>query len=125
MSALGGIHVIDVTTLSAGQTAAATGFEQLFTLIYRDLSDEPGLRQSCKQLKANGFFGQTCVHPKQISAINQEFETSEAEFLEAQKALSILKNSAGVSTDSDSRMIDEASARIARRTISRKRPAAK
>ena len=100
--------------------SAAANIYQPIAPIYRDFNDESGLRRSCQQLKADGFFGRTCIHPKQVMAINEEFETSDAELLEAQKVVALLDNSAGAATDSDGRMIDEASARIARRIISRR-----
>ncbi|MEI7541413.1 MAG: HpcH/HpaI aldolase/citrate lyase family protein [Actinomycetes bacterium] len=63
--------------------------------------------------------GRSCVHPKQIEIINDVFSTSPQELAEAANILDALDKGKGVATDSQGRMIDEASARLARRIIER------
>lgn len=102
--------------------SAAAQIQQPIAPIFRDFNDESGLRTNCQGLKANGFFGRTAVHPKQISVINEEFSTSVEELVQAEKILSILNSSRGTAVDESGKMIDAASARIARRVIQRFKP---
>jgi citrate lyase subunit beta/citryl-CoA lyase len=97
--------------------SAAAGINQPIAPMYRDFNDLEGLRDSCRQLKANGFFGRSCIHPKQIETINAEFSSSAEDIAEAKATLSALENSQGVALDSKGRMIDMASAKHARRVI--------
>ena len=99
--------------------SAAAGINQPIAPIYRDFNDEAGLRASCKIFKNRGFFGRTCVHPRQIGPINEEFSTSQEELANAQSTLASLAASSGVGVDENGMMIDEATAKIARRIIDR------
>lgn len=101
--------------------SAAAGINQPIAPIYRDFNDEQGLSNSCQELKRNGFFGRTCIHPKQVATVNSEFTTSAQEFSEAKDILKALSTGQGVGTDPQGRMIDLASARLAQRIIDRTR----
>ena len=108
-------HALSLLVLAS----AAAGINQPIAPIYRDFNDEAGLRASCKIFKSRGFFGRTCVHPRQIGAINEEFSTSQEELSNAQSILASLAPSSGVGVDENGMMIDEAAAKIARRIIDR------
>lgn len=99
--------------------SAAAGINQPIAPIFRDFNDLEGLRTSCKELRDNGFFGRSCIHPKQVRVINSEFSTSPEAVTEARAILEALSNSGGVALDSEGRMIDNASARLAQRVIDR------
>lgn len=65
-----------------------------------------------------GYFGRTCIHPSQISIVNQVFSPSASDVEEALDILLRLKMSGGgAAVDSQGKMIDEAVAKNARRII--------
>ncbi len=101
--------------------SAAAGINQPIAPMFRDFNDPDGLKASCSYLKGNGFFGRSCIHPKQIEVINTVFETSAEAIAEAKAILDAISNSQGVALDSKGRMIDLASARLAQRVIERSR----
>jgi citrate lyase beta subunit len=89
--------------------------------MYRDFNDVEGLRDSCRHLRVNGFFGRSCIHPKQVETINAEFSSSAEDIAEAKAILNAIENSQGVALDSKGRMIDMASAKQALRVINSNR----
>jgi citrate lyase subunit beta/citryl-CoA lyase len=97
--------------------SAAAGINQPIAPMFRDFNDLEALKESCKRMRANGFFGRSCIHPKQIETINSEFNTSAEALLEAREVLDAIAKSQGVALDSKGRMIDKASERIAKRVI--------
>lgn len=99
--------------------SAAAGINQPIAPIFRDFQNEQGLRESCQKLRRNGFFGRTCIHPKQIETINKEFTTSPETLSEAQEILDAVHKGQGAGLDSKGRMIDLASARLAQQIIDR------
>ena len=65
-----------------------------------------------------GYFGRACIHPNQIEIVNQVFTPNSEDLAEAKDVLDRLeKAGGGVALDSKNRMIDEATAKIARRTL--------
>jgi len=101
--------------------SAAAGINQPIAPMYRDFNDVEGLRDSCRHLRANGFFGRSCIHPKQVETINAEFSSSAEDIAEAKAILNAIENSQGVALDSKGRMIDMASAKQALRVINSSR----
>jgi len=97
--------------------SAAAGINQPIAPMFRDFNDLGTLRDSCRELRANGFFGRSCIHPKQIETINAEFTSTIEAIAEAREILDAIENSQGVALDSKGRMIDMASAKQARRVI--------
>lgn len=97
--------------------SAAAGINQPIAPIYRDFNDEKGLAESCEYFRNNGFFGRSCIHPKQVEVINSAFDTSPEAIAEARAILDAVSNSQGVTVDSKGRMIDLASVRVAQRVI--------
>ena len=77
--------------------------------------------ESTRIVKEQGFVGRACIHPDQVALVNQAF-TPSAE--EVQAAISLLdrleasiREGSGIGIAEDGRMIDEASARAARRVL--------
>lgn len=65
-----------------------------------------------------GYFGRTCIHPNQIEIVNRVFTSSLSEIESAKDLLKRIEAAGGgVAIDSEGRMIDEASAKNARRII--------
>lgn len=111
------LETIQLTLSLLVLASAAAGINQPIAPMFRDFNDQEALKISCKRLRANGFFGRSCIHPKQIEVINSEFDTSPEELREARGVLDAIANSKGVALDSKGRMIDKASERIAQRVI--------
>lgn len=99
--------------------SAAAGIEQPIAPMYRDFKDLEGLSSSCIQFKEDGFFGSSCIHPKQIEVINNIFSTSESELQDARDVITALDGGKSVGVDRNGRMIDEASLKIAKRVLRR------
>jgi citrate lyase subunit beta/citryl-CoA lyase len=78
-------------------------------------------RDSTRTVLGQGFLGRACIHPDQVTIVNEMCTPRIEEVQEAQDLLtrmdSALQQGSGVALDSRGRMIDEASARSARRII--------
>ena len=80
----------------------------------RNFQDISGLRDYSEALRRSGFFGRLCIHPAQVSIINEVFMTSENEIARAKRILELLELSHGAATtDDDGSMIDQAHAKWA------------
>jgi len=60
--------------------------------VFSDLNDEEGLREDLQMARSLGFDGKTCVHPRQIDAVNRCFTPSEKEIHQAQRVLQALQD---------------------------------
>lgn len=85
---------------------------------FRDLD---AFTRSTKTVIGQGFIGRACIHPDQVTIVNNMCTPSAEEVQEAQDLLDrmdqAVRAGSGVALDAKGRMIDEASARSARRTI--------
>ncbi|WP_257865681.1 aldolase/citrate lyase family protein [Gordonia jinghuaiqii] len=73
-----------------------------------------------RQLTGLGFFGRACIHPRQIAPAREGMAPTNAEVDAARDVLAAFDAAGGAAaTDSAGRLIDEAVARIARRTLTR------
>lgn len=84
--------------------------------------DEPeSFRMETRQLTGLGFLGRACIHPRQIEPAREGMAPTDAEIASAQDVLAAFDVAGGAAaTDSAGRLIDEAVARIARRTLARR-----
>jgi len=85
-----------------------------------DHRDEEGLRESCLLARSLGFDGKWCIHPAQISVVNEVFSPTEGEVEWAKKVVAAYEeaNAAGSGAMTlDGQMIDAASIRMARNTL--------
>ena len=85
-----------------------------------DHRNEEGLRESCLLARSLGFDGKWCIHPAQISVINEVFSPTEEEIEWAKEVVEAYEeaNAAGSGAISiDGQMIDAASIRMARNTL--------
>ena len=62
--------------------------------VFSDISDAEGLQRDLEMTRALGFDGKTCVHPRQIDAVNACFTPSEKELRDAQRVLEALEEAA-------------------------------
>lgn len=85
---------------------------------FRDLD---AFRESTRTVIGQGFLGRACIHPNQVMIVNEMCTPGIQEIQEAQDLLdrmdTALQQGRGIALDSQGRMIDEASARAARRII--------
>ena len=94
-----------------GEVALAAGAAKILAIdtVWAFLSDEEGLVQECRTVRAIGFRGKFAIHPKQLHVINREFSPSESELALAEKIVrafaEALERNLGVITV-DGRMID-------------------
>lgn len=86
-----------------------------------EFRDMGAFRLSTCIVQEQGFVGRACIHPDQVAVANEIFTPTQ---LEVDKARSLLdrldeavRDGSGVAIDADGRMIDEASARTARRVL--------
>lgn len=67
--------------VNAARAASISPIDSVFS----DVNDLEGLYRSCIESKSMGFEGKGCIHPRQISVINQAFVPSEKEIEKAKK----------------------------------------
>ena len=86
-----------------------------------DFRDEEGLRKSCLLARSIGFDGKWCIHPGQIEAVNELFSPTGDEIEWASKVVRAYEEAEAAGSGSISvggKMVDAASIRMARNTLS-------
>ena len=84
-----------------------------------DYRDEEALRKSCLLARSLGFDGKWCIHPAQISVVNEVFSPTEEEIEWAKKVVRAYEEAGSGAISVDGQMIDEASIKMARTTLER------
>jgi citrate lyase beta subunit len=87
---------------------------------YAAFRDLEGLRASARTARALGYDGKWCIHPDQLSVINEVFSPSDEEIAHARRVLAAYQEatSAGMGAIAfGAEMIDAANLRMARRTL--------
>ena len=94
---------------------------------YLAIRDEQGLRDRTERVRALGFDGKWAVHPDQLAVINEAFTPAAEEFERASAIVAALERAAGDegrgAVELNGEMIDEASRKLALRTVARGRAA--
>lgn len=99
--------------------SAAAGINSPVAPVSTNFRDLDAYRLSTQEFKNWGYFGRACIHPAQVQVVNEVFTPTSVELSDAQDILDrLVAAGGGVAQDSRGRMIDEASAKIARRTLS-------
>ena len=90
--------------------------------VFSDINDQEGLERDLEMTRTLGFDGKTCVHPRQIDAVNACFTPSLKEVRYAQRVLAALeeaaRNHTGVCT-LDGGMVDKPMELRARATLAK------
>jgi len=90
--------------------------------VFADINDTEGLKRDLEMTRALGFDGKTCVHPRQIDAVNACFTPSAKEIRNAQRVLEALeeaeRNHTGVCV-LDGGMVDKPMELRARTTLAK------
>lgn len=97
--------------------AAASASIELLDVPYLDVNDDEGLAASTKRVRALGFTGRSCIHPRQVAGVNAAFTPSEAEIAHARKVLAAFAESKGGAALLDGKLIELPVIRAAERTL--------
>jgi citrate lyase subunit beta/citryl-CoA lyase len=90
----------------------AAGLIPPIASVWTDLSDIDGFRKSTLLMRRLGFFGRSCIHPKQLSVVHDIFTPSSEQVERARKILATADS--GASSDrgallmKDGQFVDEA-----------------
>ncbi|MGY6531785.1 HpcH/HpaI aldolase/citrate lyase family protein [Glycocaulis sp.] len=101
-------------TLAAA--AAAAGIE-LLDVPYLDVNDDEGLAASTARVKALGFTGRACIHPRQIAGVNAAFTPTNTEIEQARRVLAAFADSKGGAALLDGKLVELPVIRAAERTL--------
>lgn len=96
--------------------AAAAGIE-LLDVPYLDVNDDEGLAASTARVKALGFTGRACIHPRQIDGVNAAFTPTDAEVEQARRVLAAFADSKGGAALLDGKLVELPVIRAAERTL--------
>lgn len=101
----------------------AAGIEPPVASVHTNLADKAGLTRTTLLARRLGFFGRSCIHPKQIPLVHEAFAPDAAAIDEALRvraawAGALASGSASTTTD-DGRFVDLAVARRAEATLGR------
>lgn len=98
--------------------SAAAGINPPLAAVSTNFQDLDAYRKSSQDFKEWGYFGRACIHPAQVEIVNEVFTPNADELAAAQDILDrLVAAGGGVALDAKGRMIDEAIAKIARRTL--------
>jgi len=122
-----GTFTDDETTIQFARSiaifaSAAAKINPPVAAVSTNFKDFDAFRASTIQFKKWGYFGRTCIHPAQLEIANEIFTPTADEMATAQDIIDRLTAAGGgVGLDARGQMIDEAVAKIARRTLSFKK----
>ncbi|HEU0248998.1 MAG TPA: CoA ester lyase [Gaiellaceae bacterium] len=74
--------------------SAAAGLRGPIDQVWTTLRDDAGLRRDCELARSLGFRGKACIHPEQISVVNDAFSPSSAELARARDVVRAFENAA-------------------------------
>jgi citrate lyase subunit beta/citryl-CoA lyase len=98
--------------------SAAAGINPPLAAVSTNFKDLDAYRKSSQDFKDWGYFGRACIHPAQVEIVNEVFTPNADDLAAAQDILDrLVAAGGGVALDAKGRMIDEAIAKIARRTL--------
>jgi citrate lyase subunit beta/citryl-CoA lyase len=98
--------------------SAAAEINPPVAAVSTNFKDLAAFRESTIEFKEWGYFGRACIHPDQIEIANEVFTLKSEEIQAAQDIIDrLVAAGGGVALDAQGRMIDEAIAKIARRTL--------
>ena len=98
--------------------SAAAGIDPPIASVSSNFRDLEEFERGTIAYRDLGYFGRTCINPNQIEIVNRVFTNSLSEIKSARDLLKKIEAAGGgVAVDAEGRMIDEASAKNARRII--------
>ena len=118
-SGSGGEITVQYARSIAVFASASAGINPPVAAVSTDFTDLVAFRSSTEKFREWGYIGRACIHPAQVSIVNDVFTPTDDELERAQNILDRLSQAGGgVAVDAQGKMIDEAIARIARRILS-------
>ncbi len=97
--------------------SAAAGIDPPPAPVSTEFRDLAAFTAETERLARLGFSGRACIHPAQIAPVEAVFTPTPEELAAARDVLDRLAAGAGVAVGADGRLLDEAVARQARRTL--------
>ncbi len=99
----------------------AAGIDAPVASVHTDLEDLAGLERTTRLARRLGFFGRSCIHPKQLAPVHQAFAPA-PEAIEAARRVraawaEALSRGSASTTTTDRRFVDRAIARRAEATL--------
>jgi citrate lyase beta subunit len=91
---------------------------------YAGYKDAAGLDRACRIARAMGFDGKQCIHPAQLSTVNNVFAPTDDEIARAEAIVQAYETAAAAGQGAvthDGRMIDAANVRMAQTILERRR----
>lgn len=99
-------------------TARAAGIAPPIAPVYTRLDDDDGLRRSTLEARRLGFFGRSCIHPKQLPQVHETFTPRPEQVEAARRILETFEAAGGGATVADDgTFVDRAVARRARAVL--------
>jgi citrate lyase subunit beta/citryl-CoA lyase/(S)-citramalyl-CoA lyase len=95
---------------------AAAGVD-LLDVPHIDVNDDAGLSSEIRRIRAMGFTGKACIHPKQVALVNAGFAPTDAEVAHARRVMEAFDNAKGAAALLDGKLIELPVIRAARRTL--------
>jgi len=96
--------------------SAAAGGCQAMDVPYLNVNDVDGMIVETKRVKTMGFTGRACIHPSQVTAINNVFTPSAEQLAEAERTLAAYEESKGVML-LDGKLVEKPVLATARRVV--------
>ncbi len=93
----------------AVRMAAAEGGVPAYDGAYPDVQDQKGFRAEAQMARRLGFWGKSCIHPKQVPVANEVFSPSPEEIASAQRVVEAARQAVAQGLGAftvDGRMID-------------------
>lgn len=95
---------------------AAAGVD-LLDVPHIDVNDDEGLAAECARVRAMGFTGKACIHPRQVPLVNAAFAPDAAEIAHAKRVMEAFENARGAAALLDGKLIELPLIRAARRIL--------
>ncbi|MCW5941267.1 MAG: hypothetical protein KIS66_03490 [Fimbriimonadaceae bacterium] len=74
--------------------------------VFAGIDDDAGFEASCRAMRAQGFVGVACLHPRQVGLAHRAFAPTEAELERARRVVAAFEASPGGAIAVDGRMVD-------------------
>lgn len=98
----------DAMLTARGTIAAACGEAGVpaYDVPFLDVQNSAGLVETTTKVKAFGFAGRTCIHPKQVEGVNGVFTPSEEEITDAKAIIESLEKAQGGAVLHKGKLVD-------------------
>ncbi len=111
----------DAMLMARGQVAAACGEAGVpaYDVPFLDVQDNDGLVETTTKVKAFGYAGRTCIHPKQVEGVNGVFTPSPSEIEDAKAIIESLEAAQGGAVLHKGKLVDRPVILAAQRVLAK------